>query len=280
MQRDTNFTRSAIAGGAAACAATVVFHPIDTIKTVLQRGGTIKTTSSVSSQIIQNLGGFRGLYIGVLPAAVSMAAACAVRMGAYEVIKSTLLPEDTSTRPIPLPPSSLVAMASGSSVIVSALIRSPLDMVKTQMQSGTSNSVRSALYTSFTADGVVGLYRGAHLGLLRDIPFFSINLVLYEKLKVVVLQSESRQELTFAEVIGIGGISQGVAGFTTNPVDVLKTRVQSGLANTFVEGIQSVLKDGGLLAFWKGSLMRTLWILPQGCVYYPAYEFVQTVLKK
>jgi solute carrier family 25 citrate transporter 1 len=90
----------------------------------------------------------------------------------------------------------------------------------------------------------------------------------------------SRQELSFAEVIGIGGISQGVAGFTTNPVDVLKTRVQSGLANTFMEGIQSVLKDGGLLAFWKGSLMRTLWILPQGCVYYPAYEFVQKVLKK
>eukprot|EP01050_Picozoa_sp_SAG11_P019333 SAG11_NODE_3062_length_2717_cov_3.550420_2_plen_50_part_00 len=37
MQRDTSFARSAAAGVMAAGAATVVFHPLDTVKTVLQQ---------------------------------------------------------------------------------------------------------------------------------------------------------------------------------------------------------------------------------------------------
>ena len=33
-------------------------------------------------------------------------------------------------------------------------------------------------------------------------------------------------QLTTGETLLIGAVAQGVAGFTTNPIDVLKTRVQ------------------------------------------------------
>ena len=39
LSRDTSFLRSAAAGGAAACVATVTFHPVDTVKTILQQHG-------------------------------------------------------------------------------------------------------------------------------------------------------------------------------------------------------------------------------------------------
>ena len=39
LSRDTSFLRSAAAGGAAACVATVTFHPVDTVKTMLQQHG-------------------------------------------------------------------------------------------------------------------------------------------------------------------------------------------------------------------------------------------------
>jgi hypothetical protein len=58
------FMRAAVSGGVAAAAATVALHPVDTIKTVLQQGGTVR---------------LRGLYRGVVPAALSMMPACAVR---------------------------------------------------------------------------------------------------------------------------------------------------------------------------------------------------------
>jgi hypothetical protein len=272
--RETNFTRSAVAGGVAACSATVVFHPIDTIKTILQRGGTKDV-----GQILKKVGGFRGLYVGVNPAAVSMAAACAVRMGSYEVMKEKLLNEDEKSPLLPLSPPALIGVASGLSVVVSAMVRSPLELVKTQMQTSKSrSSIRSALQTSFGDSGIVGLYRGAHLALFRDVPFFTINLVLYEKLKFERLRNQTTKELSFIEAITIGGISQGISGIATNPIDVLKTRVQSGLVNNFIDAHRSVLNDGGMLAYMRGAMMRTIWIAPQGCIYYPVYEFVQNAL--
>jgi len=128
------FGRAAISGGVAAAAATVALHPVDTIKTVLQQGGKVQ---------------LRGLYRGVVPAALSMMPACAVRMGAYETFKTQLL----LTRPYPalLPTPTLIALSSALSVVVSAIVRSPLDMIKTQVQTGAAPSVRAALRTACQA---------------------------------------------------------------------------------------------------------------------------------
>jgi len=49
--------------------------------------------------------------------------------GAYEVIKDNLLRSESS-----LAPAALVASASAASVVVSAGVRAPLDMIKTQLQ--------------------------------------------------------------------------------------------------------------------------------------------------
>ena len=38
---------------------------------------------------------------------------------------------------------------------------------------------------------------------------------------------------------------------------------------------QAALKDGGPMALMRGASMRVVWIAPQGCIYYPAYETVQ-----
>ena len=40
--------------------------------------------------------------------------------------------------------------------------------------------------------GVRGVYRGMGLALLRDVPFFSINLALYEQLKARALLRKRR----------------------------------------------------------------------------------------
>ncbi len=120
-RRETDFMRSAIAGGVAAAAATVAFHPIDTVKTVLQGGGGRAAVGAL---------GVRGLYRGVVPAAASMMPACAVRMGSYEVLKQLMLTRSG----LPLPPSALVALSSALSVVASCTVRCPLDMIKTQVR--------------------------------------------------------------------------------------------------------------------------------------------------
>ena len=45
-------------------------------------------------------------------------------------------------------------------------------------QAGTSSSVADGVRTALERGGVLGLYRGAGLALARDVPFFTINLVV------------------------------------------------------------------------------------------------------
>ena len=72
--------------GGACRAATVAFHPVDTMKTILQQAGCGGCKPCGPTSIFWQLGP-KGLYRGVLPAAFSMMPACAMRMGAYETLK-------------------------------------------------------------------------------------------------------------------------------------------------------------------------------------------------
>jgi hypothetical protein len=89
-------------------------------------------------------------------------------------------------------------------------------------------------------------------------------------------KTSTRTKLPILDAIIIGGVSQGVAGWMTNPVDVLKTRVQANLSNGMRDALSSVMKESGAVGLMKGAGMRTLWIAPQGCVYYPVYELMQS----
>lgn len=279
-RRNTTFVRSMWAGAAAACGATLTFHPLDTVKTVLQREG--GQGRGLYFKTVRGLR-LRGLYRGVMPAAFSMATACAVRMGSYEVAKEALLAGSLGPQ---IPPGAVsIALASALSVLVSALVRSPLDMVKTQLQAGAAPSSSAALHAAWGNAGFVGLYRGAGLALMRDVPFFSINLMLYEHLRAWAIAEKNRRfggdgnvtQLSPAEAILTGAVSQGTAGFSTNPVDVLKTRVQAGpRGETMRTALRAVLKEAtGAAGLMRGAGMRVAWIAPQGCVYYPVYEYVQ-----
>jgi hypothetical protein len=202
VRRNSGFADAATAGGVAAACATVTFHPLDTVKTVLQRGGTV---AMLRAQ------GVRGLYRGVLPATFSMMPACAVRMSSYETLKSKLL----QNAPASVPAGALVFLASALSVVVSSAVRAPLDLIKVQMQSGAVSSAGGALSAAWGSGGIRGvgrLYKGASLGLMRDVPFFGINLLVYEQLRAAalvraqarVLSDGGRAELSTMDLIIIG----------------------------------------------------------------------------
>jgi hypothetical protein len=265
----------------AAATATIALHPVDTAKTILQRGGSTRSL------------GRRGLYRGVLPAAFSVMPACAVRMGSYEVLKASLL----LNAPAAVAPNLLVFCASAASVVVSAAVRAPLDMIKTQVQADASVTAVHSLRAAWGRGGAPALsrlYRGVGLALVRDVPFFGLNLLFYERLKAIATTNHLERigstvgggsqphqqavELPSVELVTIGAVSQGLAGFLTNPVDVLKTRVQTGAATGVAAALASVRRAGGPGGLMRGAGMRVVWVAPQGCVYYPTYEAVQRLL--
>lgn len=215
-----------------------------------------------------------------------MMPACAVRMGTYEAFKAALLQHATT-----LGPGTSIVLASASSVVVSQCVRAPLDMVKTQVQTGAAKSVGAALRAAWGSgglEGLSGLYRGAGLALMRDVPFFSINLFAYERLKAKALSAAAAKaaaagstepvQLSNTDAILIGAAAQGLAGFSTNPMDALKTRVQAGSASGIRGAYAALMAEAGPMGFMRGAGFRVVWIAPQGCVYYPVYEAVQRML--
>ena len=61
-------------------------------------------------------------------------------------------------------------------------------------------------------------------------------------------------------------------------MDVLKTRVQAGGAPSVGAALRGALAQGGPSALMRGAAMRVVWIAPQGCIYYPAYELALRLL--
>ena len=82
-------------------------------------------------------------------------------------------------------------------------------------------------------------------------PFFSINLLVYETLKAQALQrkrgatGDAEARLEPGEVLLLGAVAQGVAGLSTNPLDALKTRVQAGGAADVGEALRGILAADG-----------------------------------
>ena len=117
----------------------------------------------------------------------------------------------------------------------------------------------------------------------RQVPFFSINLLAYERLKESALAAAAARagrpvELSAKDVVLVGAAAQGIAGFSTNPMDALKTRVQAGAGLGVRGAYLGLMAEAGPAGFMRGAWMRVAWIAPQGCVYYPVYEAVQRAL--
>ena len=121
--------------------------------------------------------------------------------------------------------------------------------------------------------------------MLRDIPYAVITLLSYEHLKCVW---KPRAEEAYPDVpkrtwdLLVGGVAGGVGSFITNPMDVIKTRLQTD-AGTVYGG--SILKcsaltweEAGPSAFLRGSVPRLLHKVPANAFFFLFYEFFRSML--
>jgi solute carrier family 25 citrate transporter 1 len=53
-----------------------------------------------------------------------------------------------------------------------------------------------------------------------------------------------------------GSIAGVVTTLCTQPFDTVKTRSQASTVTTTAEAVKSILKDGGIAGFWRGTIMR------------------------
>uniref|UniRef100_A0A8C7JH78 Mitochondrial glutamate carrier 1 n=1 Tax=Oncorhynchus kisutch TaxID=8019 RepID=A0A8C7JH78_ONCKI len=116
--------------------------------------------------------------------------------------------------------------------------------------------------------GIAGLYKGLGATLLRDVPFSIIYFPLFANLNDLGKRGAEGPAPFYVSFLA-GCLAGSTAAVAVNPVDVIKTRIQSmnrGSTEETYSGvtdcISKIMKNEGPSAFLKGAYCRALVIAP------------------
>lgn len=271
-----------LAGSFSGTFSTVLFQPLDLVKTRLQntpttivngRHGAVSMLTIFSSIIQQEH--IRGLWRGMTPSIARCVPGVGLYFSSLDYIKSHYLHGRT--------PNALESIAMGFCArSMSGAILIPITVVKTRVESGVYgyNSMVSALKEIYRTEGIRGMTCGLVPTLFRDAPFSGLYLMFYTQTKQLVpkdlINSPYSSPIHFT-----CGLTAGIlASVVTQPADVLKTKMQL-YPNKF-NGLWSVIvyvhNNYGVQGYFKGMVPRMLRRTLMAAMAWTVYEQISKQL--
>lgn len=243
---------SGLAGGAAQrITKDLVLHPIDTVKTRLQRKG-----ATFSRRVLLDP------YAGVLGPLVVGVPAGALFFGVKDATVAALegLNEDL-----------VEVLAVSAANLPYWLVRSPAELVKVrqQLQGGQALGMAREI---FDQGGIQALYTGALESYTYALPTDLVKFVTYRKLK-----STFPQYTGVTKKAGLGSLASATAQLVTTPLDVVRTRAMDAGASslTITDRARAIFNDEGVPALFAGLAPRLLRSLVSGGLQFGSYEFTK-----
>jgi solute carrier family 25 iron transporter 28/37 len=247
---EISFVNHMLAGSVAGAVEHITIFPIDTIKTHIQ----YERSSSLSpfgawrsaTKIVKKEGALRlwrgvsAMFIGCIPgknvgvlfrpslpssnslierhACSLLALAHAAYFAVFEAMKKTLGADQKGHHPIQ-------AAACGTIASVTHdLLITPFDVVKQRMQLGHYRGLTHCLQSVVKTDGIRALYISLPTTIMMNIPYGGIMVAVNESVRKV-LDPSGNYNLGASMIAG--SIAGAVAAALTNPLDVIKTRLQT-----------------------------------------------------
>lgn len=183
--------------------------------------------------------------------------------------------------------------------ILAATVVSPLELIKTRLQSmptasSTSKEIMVKVLKNAYAEvhqrGIKSIFTGLELTLWRDVPFSGIYWACYEFISSHLKasrhheKSSAESKIFFTSFVS-GSLSGIVAALATNPFDVGKTRMQISHEQQKTSLIKSpntrqpiykflyeILRNEGASALYVGVVPRCLKIAPSCAIMISTYE--------
>ncbi|KAJ1969288.1 Carrier protein, mitochondrial, partial [Dimargaris xerosporica] len=182
-------------------------------------------------------------------------------------------------------------VAGATARALSATVISPLELVRTRMQSSASHNlpvVLRGVATMVQSLGVWSLWRGLAPTLWRDVPFSAIYWTSYEAVKKSLahycVTSTGSHSLSATDNFRLsflsGALSGMLAATLTIPFDVAKTRRQIDLAhgpidhtleNTFPL-MRRIVRQEGFAGLYRGLSARLFKVAPACAIMISSYE--------
>jgi len=284
-----------------ACSKTIL-APLDTIKTVQQHVEGKSLGLLEAGRIVVGRGGVGELYAGLAVSALGSMPSVGLYFGVYSYCKRTVgsavtrcfgsrrqdgkrpLCSDESLRTIS------IACSAAIGNTVASFSRVPYEVVKQKLQTGQCSSTITAITTMWTEDGLRAFFPlgGISAQMARDIPYAIFTLLSYEffREKWVLKRSQHDPNGRWWRDMVAGGASGGLGSYLTNPMDVIKTRIQTPLlgdssacSGSITACANAVWEEGGPSAFLRGSVPRLLHKVPANGCFFLFYEFFKRLLR-
>ncbi|KDR73915.1 hypothetical protein GALMADRAFT_250603 [Galerina marginata CBS 339.88] len=274
---------SLFAGATAGAIEAFVTYPTEFVKTSSQFGGKREGPIKILKDTVRTKG-IVGLYSGCTALVVGNSVKAGVRFVSYDHFKQMLADSEGKVSA----PRSLVA-GLGAGMMEAIFAVTPSETIKTKLieDSKRPNPQYKGLIHGTVSivrqEGLSGIYRGLFPVMMRQGANSAVRFTTYSTLKQFV-QGTARpgQPLPSAITFGIGGIAGLVTVYTTMPLDVIKTRMQSLEAraqyrNSF-HCAYRIFTEEGILRFWTGTTPRLTRLVLSGGIVFTVYEQIIKII--
>jgi solute carrier family 25 (mitochondrial S-adenosylmethionine transporter), member 26 len=270
--------KNALASASAAACCKALLQPVDAMKTVQQYqiGERSLSLFDAAKLILSKPGGFRNLYAGLGVTVVGSMPSVGLYFGVYSYCKQRLLATEQGRQHASL----CVAFSAAIGNTVASFSRVPYEVMKQQLQTGVYDSTFSLLRDPRTIAQLLFPKGSVWIQMLRDVPYAVVTLLLYESLQQHFRKTSSQARTPLRDAL-LGGFAGGVGSWITNPMDVVKTRLQTNSAlynGSIVSCCRAVWQEGGPAALLRGSVPRLVHKVPANALFFVFYECFRRLL--
>jgi hypothetical protein len=264
---------------------TFVTQPLQVIRTsmmVTYKEGKVSSMQHIFRLILESEG-VKGFYRGFAPSLLKTATGSAIYFGVLELVKDLINRKNLDSERNKIKKNFINFFSAGFARTIQSTLVNPILIVKTRFEVVGSNaysSILDALIKIKKQEGWLGYFKGLKQTLWKDVPFSAMFYSIYEFSKYIFshyitnLQIKVMMSSLTANIILI---------IITNPLDVLRTRVQYlHLSKNshheyggIISGILKITREEGLRGLLVGVIPRFMKKAIGSCIVWSSYETLQ-----
>jgi len=261
-------------------------HPLDRVKTHLQNHPS-QSISRCFSEIWakgggSTTGGISALYEGIWP----MSLEAILKVGTRYYVATAVREEWRSRfmagdRKKELPFYANMVSGAVAGIIESYLVVIPCELLKIRHMTHPKNAPFVTVAKEILVrEGPLALYKGGTSTMLRQVTNHMIRFSVFYEATNYFKGHDASKKLPIWLNFSIGALAGTVSTIANNPLDTIKTRMQSksykGEGIPFV--LRSLYQERGIRAFWAGTIPRILRVAPGQAITWAVFEKVSALL--